>query len=261
MTYFGSHLLGRFPRHYDGRDYRMSTVLALESPPTELDLALDALLHSWEGKATKRWAKIVTAQLKGSNPPAPTPAPPPVPVDHSPWADGEQLDQGQTGHCVGFGWAQWGNTLPVNDNFNDADGHSIYYECKVIDGEPGAENGSDVRSGAQAMKRRGRVDAYVFATTQADIEAWVQTKGPVVIGTNWYNDMFTPDAGGFVIPTGALAGGHCYILVDWDSSDVLTFQNSWGASWGSDGYFKMFAGSFASLMSQQGDACAGLELP
>jgi len=31
-------------------------------------------------------------------------------------------------------------------------------------------------------------------------------KGPVVIGSNWYNGMFNPDANSYVKPTGGIAG-------------------------------------------------------
>lgn len=274
MTDYGPHLLGRVPRVPDSRDYHMADALA-KSNPTELDLALAAVQRSTlTTKVVKRWAKLVTAALEASPTPSPTPptptptptpdptpTPTPVPVANKPWTDAEQLDQGQTGHCVGFGWAQWGNTLPVDDHFTNDDGHAIYYECKVIDGEPGAEDGSDVSSGAKAMKNRKRIDAYVFATSMTDIQTWVSTRGPVVVGTNWYNDMFNPDAEGLVNPTGGVAGGHCYILVGYDAaSDTLLFQNSWGKDWGVNGYFKMTGTHFAQLMGEQGDACAGLEL-
>ena len=43
---------------------------------------------------------------------------------------------------------------PIDDNWVDADGHKIYYECKVIEGDPGGEDGAYTRDGAKAMLAR-----------------------------------------------------------------------------------------------------------
>ena len=140
----GSHLLGRRPSDPDSRDYQLASFLS-DDP---LDAALTTLMTSRAAQATKAWAKIATARIHALEP-APAPNPGPAPPQPSPtppvaptavvWGDTETvLDQGQTPHCVGFGSAQWGNTLPIDDHFTDADGNAIYYECKVIDGEPKA---------------------------------------------------------------------------------------------------------------------------
>lgn len=261
----GPHLLGRTPSPPDPRDYQLAHFLT-DDP---LDAALAAVLGSWEGHKTKAWAQIITARVKSLSPtpvdPAPIPDPPvPVPTPDVDWLDpAGALDQGQTGHCVGFGWAQWGNTLPIEDHFLDADGDAIYYECKNIDGEPGQENGSSVRSGAKAMQTRKRLSAYAFAQTLDEARAWVDSHGPVVFGTDWLDGMFNPDAQGFVHPTGAVAGGHCYACVgDVVSEGALLFQNSWGTNWGMPGgRFKMTYADATMLLGQQGEACAAVELP
>lgn len=178
------------------------------------------------------------------------------------WTLDAILDQGDTPHCVGFGWADWGNCLPVNDHFVTADGHALYYECKIIDGEPNAEDGSDTRSGAKAMQQRGRLQNYAFAQSVKDVEAWLLSKGPVVTGTNWYDGMFEPDRNGFVKPTGWLAGGHEYLMIGADSkAQVFTFANSWGPDWGVNGTFKMSYADYQRLFNRQGDACVAVELP
>lgn len=255
----GPHLLGRVPNEPDSRDFRSSALLTA-SP---LDIALAKLVANKSvAPATKEFAKAVTQAVNALNPnPPPPPPPPPAPSGDVVWKDTKQLDQGQTGHCVGFGWAQWGNTEPVTDSFANADGHAVYYEAKVIDGQPGQENGSQVRSGAKAMQNRKRNSVYAFAATLDDVKTWVRAKGPVVIGSDWFNDMFNPDAQGFVKPTGSLAGGHCYLLVgDLASEGAFLFQNSWGANWGKNGYFKVKYADFQKLLDNYGDACVSLEL-
>lgn len=252
----GAHLLGRkyVP---DDRDYELEDFLAVDP----LQTALDAMIKNNAGSSYVRaWAKLATARILGTTP-APTPTPP-KPSGDVVWADADTvLDQGQTPHCVGFGWAGWGDTDPVNDKFTNADGDKLYYECKIIDGEPNAEDGSDVRSGAKAMQARKRLSAYAFTTSIETVKTFVNTKGPVVFGTNWTEDMFNPDANGVVKPTGAIAGGHCYICVgDQASTSELIFQNSWGKSWGATGRFYMAYSDAQSLLSQQGEACAAVEL-
>jgi hypothetical protein len=84
----------------------------------------------------------------------------------------------------------------------------------------------------------------------------------VVVGTSWTNDMFNPDASGFVKPTGGVAGGHCYVMLEKvDSEDAYVFQNSWGGGWGQNGRFKMKRSDFGSLLADNGEACCAAELP
>jgi hypothetical protein len=175
------------------------------------------------------------------------------------WAMGPALDQGQTPHCVGFGFADWANCLPVDDNYADADGDKVYYEAKVIDGEPKAEDGSSVRSGAKAMKKRGRIGAYAFGTV-ADAKAFLLSQGPVVFGIDWTADMFNPDAKGTITPTGAVEGGHCILAYGADAT-YCYLQNSWGDSWGVDGCCRMSWTDLAALFADNGEACAAVELP
>jgi len=269
----GPHLLGR-RYEPDARDWHLGAFLQDADP---LDAALQAVLSSWDGKKTKTWAKLITERVKSLGPaptpippsptPTPTPAPTPTPSGDVVWADTDAvLDQGQTGHCVGFGWAGgWGNTLPVDDHFVNADGDAVYYAAKVIDGEPNQENGSSVRSGAKAMQQRGRLKAYAFAASVDEAIAWIVAHGPVVFGTDWLANMFNVDANGYVDVSGNVAGGHCYACVGWHPSmNALEFINSWGAGWGvgpNGGRFFIRKADAEALFASQGEICAAVELP
>jgi Papain family cysteine protease len=253
----GRHLLGRIYKP-DPRDWSLMRLMEIAQPnegilkktieevrqETTYFTDWNAYLVFW------RWLK---AQGK---------KPKPVVGDITPgWELKIQLDQGQTGHCVGFGWAGWVDAMPIEGNLQNADGHAIYYECKVIDHEPLAENGSYVRSGALALRNRGRLAAFAFAKTTAELDSWINTQGPIVVGTTWTNDMFDVDAKGYVKPTGAVAGGHCYLMLERiDSEDAYVFQNSWGAGWGQNGRFKMKRTDFDSLLQDDGEACCAAEL-
>jgi hypothetical protein len=255
----GRHLLGRIYKP-DPRDWSLTRLMEVAEPgDATLQLTVEQVLtqtpyfSTWPNYLSFwRWLK------KQPKHPHPTPS-----VDTTPgWELKIQLDQGQTGHCVGFGWAGWVDAMPVEGNYQNADGHALYYECKVIDGEPLAENGSTVRSGPLALRNRGRLAAFAFAASTAEIDTWINNQGPVVVGTSWTNDMFNPDANGFVKPTGAVAGGHCYLMLEKvDAQDAYVFQNSWGASWGQNGRFRMKRSDFASLLADQGEACCAAELP
>jgi hypothetical protein len=193
----------------------------------------------------------------------PKPEPPP-PADVSVvWADVEPvLDQGQTPHCIGFGGAQWGNTAPVDDKYVNDDGHAIYYECKVLDGTPGTEDGSYVRTLAKALKQRARLDAYAWAHSTKGITQYVRQSGPVIVGTDWYESMFEPNEDGTVVLDGEIAGGHCYLLLGHHPEfEMYEFLNSWGEQWGASGRFFMAVEDFGRLLRGDGEALMALELP
>lgn len=175
--------------------------------------------------------------------------------DHSYVAEGFGVH-----NCVGFGWAGWGDTLPVDDQWVNSDGHAIYYECKVIEGDPGGEDGAYTRDGAKVMLNRHRLSTYAFADTMTTILEHLRLKGPVVIGSDWTDDMFSPDENGYVQPTGPVVGGHCYLLYGIEGN-TLVFKNSWGDSWGDNGSFRMHISDFQPLLDAYGEAVASVELP
>lgn len=250
----GAHLLGRIYTP-DARDWSMGKLRELAEPSDAIltqtvQQVIDSKTYFSDWRSYLVFWHWLNKKKK------------PVKKDPGGWALNVQLDQGQTNHCVGFGWAGWGDAAPVVDAFQNADANAIYYECKVIDGQPHGENGSSVRSGALAMRARGRLAAFAFATTTAEIDDWIDNHGPVVMGTNWTNDMFNPDANGFIKPTGGVAGGHCYLMLDrLPAEDGYLFQNSWGSNWGLNGRFKIKTADLASLLAAQGEACCTAELP
>lgn len=173
------------------------------------------------------------------------------------------LDQGATPHCVGYAWATFGNTFPVSDGWDNNMGENIYYAAKVIDGEPGAEDGSSTRSGVQAFMQYGHLDrdAYAFAGSMQDIITWVLANGPVVVGTNWYDNMFYPDADGLVTIGGNVAGGHEWTIIGVDTiARVFHAVNTWGTSWALKGHFVIGFDDMQRLLNEQGDACTAAEV-
>jgi hypothetical protein len=265
---------GRRPKENDDRDWKVSEILNgthLERlTGTDLDKSLVAVLKSgWTSAALKQWAKEITQAVKDlQKVPTPTPTPTPTPIPTTPivrWKAPTILDQGQTPHCVGFTGADFIGDEPVLSEVNNALGDALYYECKIIDGEAGQENGSDMRSIGKVLKNRGRIDAYAFAVTVDEIRTWVRTNGPVLMGTNWYNSMFHPDPRGMISIAGSIAGGHAWSIIGHDATPDIAApwiaQNHWGTNWADKGFFYFDDNTLSRLLSEQGDALVTMELP
>jgi hypothetical protein len=172
----------------------------------------------------------------------------------------EPLNQEQTNHCVGFAAANFGINLPIQDNYTNQDGHDFYYKCKILDGEPTSENGTNLRSVAKVLKQLSKISSYAFATSTDEITLWLLNKGPMIVGTKWTMDMFTPDSNGIIRPTGEVKGGHGYLLNEKTKDDYYHIQNSWGY-WGIKGGAYISISDFAILLRNDGEAIAAVESP
>lgn len=172
----------------------------------------------------------------------------------------KSLDQKNTGHCTGFSIANFGITLPIYDRFNDTNGHSFYYKCKVEDGEPLQENGSSIHSVAKVMKKEGMIKTYAFAKSIKEIVYWVLVHGPVILGVEWTEDMFTPDAKNIIRPTGQVVGGHALLADEIKRPGLIGLHSSWGDEWGLNGRAYMTFKDFSNLFSRNGEAIAAVEV-
>ena len=173
---------------------------------------------------------------------------------------GDTLNQDQTNHCVGFSMADYLINLPINTPCTNKDGHDFYYACKVLDGEPGNEDGSYVRSAAKALKNMGRINAYAFAPNIPTLRWWLINKGPLIMGTAWTEGMFTPDKNNVIHPTGSIVGGHAYIIDELKDGNLYGIQNSWGAYWGQNGKAYISESDLSFIFADGGEALSAVEL-
>lgn len=175
---------------------------------------------------------------------------------------GPVLDQGQVGSCTGNAMAQSLNSRPLNGAagtyLTEVDALALYSLATQVDTYPGTyppdDTGSDGLSVAKAAQQQGRITQYDHAFgLEHTLEALMS--GPVLLGTVWLHDMFHPDSKGFVRATGAVAGGHEYVLLGVAlASKYVTCLNSWSGAWGLNGRFRMTFDTLAALLDQQGDA-------
>lgn len=185
----------------------------------------------------------------------------PKPLRGYTWQCGVQLDQGSEGACVGFGWAHELAARPaVVLGINNSVGYNLYREFQRNDEWAGEDyDGTSVDAGAKMIKSHGFMDSYVWANNLNDILLAVGYKGPVVMGTNWYDGMWEIDSAGFLTPTGSVVGGHCWLVrgVSVTRKEVLC-RNSWGPEWGLYGDFRLTWSSLEKLLTNEGEACLPL---
>jgi hypothetical protein len=180
------------------------------------------------------------------------------------WALGPILDQGDTSQCVAYAWAQWLQTAPIRTEVDTPGDEEVYYDhaqqIDEWDGPPPPYDGTSVRAGAKVMQAHGHLKSYVWATTEPEIWAFVQTTGPVVVGTNWYTAMMRPNSAGYILPAGLVEGGHAYVIYQTNPvTQGYGICNSWG-SWGRNGTALLHRADMARLLGEDGEACAGSEV-
>lgn len=189
----------------------------------------------------------------------------PVISRRRPWKLGQRLDQGQTPRCVGYG--SRGGILDASPIMDKPDwgvsADQIYLEANANDEwSPTPHDGTSVRAGAKVLQKYNIIGEYVWAFDEPTVRKWVTTRGPVVLGTDWYEGMFNPRKPHYVLElTGSIAGGHCW-FVYWYSAlhDWYYMANSWGDSWADKGTAKIMRNDLARLIAQQGEALTTVEL-
>lgn len=192
-----------------------------------------------------------------------------TPVGQKLWDIPFLYDQGQTPDCTAYSssavmssiyWAQQKAAIDFN-------APALYHWANTHDGIPGPHDGSTVRAAFQGLLTVGdqiltsslpadtpgvkeKVQNFLWANhaaPNADINSiikWILTVSPVVIGINWYSNMFcqNPQTGAFVVPPagfinigGPLAGGHAIcvrgVMALQPNDTYFVLRNSWGP-WG-----------------------------
>lgn len=184
------------------------------------------------------------------------------------YPDGHWWDQGNTGTCVGHAWAHWIEDGPVTHAGKKAvvDPIELYLACTKIDPWPENDNGdlffgTSTRAGAKVLQDRGFISEYRWAWDIDTVVTALLTVGPVVVGTNWYSEMFQADAEDFIHVGGSVVGGHAYLLNGVNTKrGLIRLKNSWGRNWVNNGHAYISIEDMGRLISERGDACLAVEI-
>lgn len=174
------------------------------------------------------------------------------------WAGGPVvLDQGTEGACVGFSIAQELAARPVAIADVDAQtAFTIYRAAQMIDEWPGESySGTSVLAGMKTLQATGYYTEYRWAFSLLDLILAVGYAGPVVLGVNWREGMWDPDADGTLHVDGPVAGGHAILCRGVSvSRKMFRLRNSWSDQWGLDGECFVSFDDMQKLLDDQGEA-------
>ena len=148
-----------------------------------------------------------------------------------------QLDQGREGACTGFAVAMEAAARPVAvKGITDDVARQVYRRAKEIDEWPGEDyDGSSVLAAIKAGTERGWYTEYRWAlgpgaeAAENDLALAVGYRGPAVLGTWWYEGMYSADEEGYLNVTGQRVGGHAWLVTSYSlKRDAYFTPNSWG---------------------------------
>jgi hypothetical protein len=171
----------------------------------------------------------------------------------------------EQGFCVACAWTGFLNMSPIR-TLNTEPILDIYHSAQDVDEWPGGPEsyaGTSVRAGVKVLQSLGHIEQYLWAQNIDELVNFVLTKGPVVIGINWYNQMFDPQPGDdwLLRPEGGIAAGHAVVV---SGVNLVTkrarIDNSWNLSWGKKGRAQMALDTLERLVFREdGEAVAAVE--
>ncbi len=181
------------------------------------------------------------------------------------------LDQGSTGSCTGnAGTGALGSEPCITtllheekislQDLDEGFAVSLYSDATKADRYAGIyppdDTGSSGLAICQVLKKRTTITGYRWARTPHGFARLLQD-GPALLGMPWYNAFFYPSAGYIDADarwqSSGIAGGHEVQAIGLEVDPVnfysssIVFANSWGTSWGANGYFKMRMRTYEAL--------------
>lgn len=116
-------------------------------------------------------------------------------------------------------------------------------------------DGSSTDAPLKLMRELGLIKEWRWLFGLAEVREHLQFKGPVIVGTNWYENMFHPDKHAFIRVGGEIAGGHDWRLVYYDARNQrYRMVQSWGHGWGENGRAWVTEADLERLLGEDGDA-------
>ena len=185
-------------------------------------------------------------------------------------ASGWWGDQNGFQSCVGFAWTAWVEDGPITHKPKGAktpplyDPAFLYAEAQKVDEWEGAEPayfGTSVRAGAKVLKTLGLISEYRWTWDVNDVIDALLYIGPVVVGTNFYESMLTPDENGLWGIAGPVIGGHAYVLNGISQpKNLIRIKNSWSRGWGKNGFAYIMPHDLQRLLNEDGECALATEI-
>lgn len=193
------------------------------------------------------------------------------------WSCAPRLNQDGRGACVGFSVAHEIAARPVVRPVDHALAMLLYDWSQAHDPftTTPPEEGTALLTGLKAGVEYGYIGEYRWAGAGSgkaleDAALGTGYRGPGLAATLWFSGMDTPDAKGFIRPTGSIRGRHAYLIngvtikwllgsakatfADVDlSASFFRIHNSWGAWWGINGEAFITLADFNTLQQAQGE--------
>lgn len=173
-------------------------------------------------------------------------------------------NQYSTNKCVGFGFAHYVEDGPITHKGKApiADPDEIYRLAQTMDDwSHMPHEGTSIRAGAKALQQMGYITEYNWSFNLSDTLDALLEVGPVVIGVNWYTQMFEANNDGIIKIGGINEGGHCVKL---DGANMKTrlvrLKNSWGRGWAANGSAFISFDNLERLIHENGEICLAIEL-
>merc|ERR1711981_1500795 len=163
----------------------------------------------------------------------------------------DKSDMGCRGGWLSKAWSYLENTGIVTDKcfpYNAGDGTASACPTKCADGGP-----------LKKQKASSVFAIHVFANMQKELA----TNGPIQVAFLVYRSFFSYKSGVYAKKSYEYfpEGGHAVKAVGWgteNGNDYWLIANSWGATWGLDGLFKIKRGANECGIETQGPPYAGL---
>lgn len=171
-----------------------------------------------------------------------------------------RLDQGQVGSCEGNGTVHALGTAPLKKRLaryrTEQDAVLAYTLATTLDSYPGfypnEDTGTSNLGVSKAAQKLGWITSYEWHFGLDDTLAGLTVK-PLLAGVPWYEGMFTPDAGGYLNPTGKEVGGHAFCLYEINvAHKYVSMLNSW-SNWGAGQTAKISFDALGFLLDNGGE--------
>lgn len=180
------------------------------------------------------------------------------------YANGFWGNQGDTSECVGYSLTHWLEDGPCTQKgvcpiVPPADVYSVAQDLDEWDGKD--YDGTSVRGGAKALQQLGFISAYHWTDDLPTMIDTLLNLSPLVIGINWYDQMFYPDSKGIIKVGGEMAGGHAIKVDGVDTvKKLFRLKNSWGRDWGKKGFCYLSFDDMERLVKEDGEVMVATEI-